>query len=648
LHGAIAENENLHSTALRTDSAQCHQLTILAPHMKILSSLLRFLAVATSLTQILCAAPEHPNIVLLFADDLGINDIGVYGRKEHSTPNLDKLASEGKRFTTAYSAASICSPSRAALLTGQSPARLQITNFLPGRKDWPGHRLIQPALPGGLASDRPIIAERLKEAGYSTACVGKWHLGSPPLDAASRGFDFVFAGRSNTTPTANEGGKGEFAQTAKAIEFIESNAKHPFFLYFAFDNPHVPLAAQPNRVAAKSHTFNPIYAAMIETLDTAIGQILGKLEALHLKEKTIVIFCSDNGGLHVPETPNTPATHNGPHRAGKGFLYEGGIRSPLIIRWPQKITPGTVGTPVVHGDLAPTLIEYAGAAPILPSDYTSIAPLLTGGGSMTARPLYWHMPHYTNQGGRPSGAIREEDWKLVEQFEDGALELYNLKDDVSEEHNLAASEPARVAAMRGKLEEWRRGVGASMPRANTFFQPLLWEACYQTKDVSVVTPLPNAAETARTMLDWRHAMDQIRIIPNEPSANSGLIHLEPKDAFLHANKLRYEPQANKDTLGYWVDPSDWAEWECEIIQPGRYAIEILQACAKGGSIVEVQVGRTSTQFNVEDTGHFQRFIPRRIGIVELPAGKTNVAVRPMEKRGGAIMDLRRLSLVRVP
>ena len=613
--------------------------------MKILSC---FLLIATSLTQITHAAPERPNIVLLFADDLGINDIGAYGRKEHATPHLDKLASEGKRFTTAYSAASICSPSRAALLTGQSPARLQITNFLPGRKDWPGHRLIQPALPAGLATDRPIISERLKEAGYATACVGKWHLGSKPLDAASRGFDFVFAGRSNTPPTAEEGGKGEFAQTAKAIEFIEANAKHPFFLYFAFDNPHVPLAAQPNRVAAKAHTFNPIYAAMIETLDTAIGRILAKLDALHLKEKTIVIFCSDNGGLHVPETPNTPATHNTPCRAGKGFLYEGGIRSPLIVRWPQKITPGTVSTPVIHGDIAPTLIEYAGAAPILPSDYTSIAPLLTGGGSIAARPLYWHMPNYTNQGGRPSGAIREEDWKLVEQFEDGGLELYNLKDYPSEQNNLAASEPNRIAAMRGKLEEWRRGVSASMPRANPSFQPLHWDACYQQKDVSVVEPLATASDTAQTMLDWRKAMDQIGTVPNDPSANAGLIHLEPKDAFLHASKLRYEPQPNKDTLGYWVDPSDWAEWECEVIHPGRYAIEILQGCSKGGSLVEVQVGRTSTQFTVEDTGHFQRFIPRRIGVVDLPTGKTTVAVRPMEKRGGAIMDLRRLSLIRVP
>ena len=613
--------------------------------MKILSCFLLF---AASLTQITHAAPQRPNIVLLFADDLGINDIGAYGRKEHSTPNLDKLANEGKRFTTAYSAAAICSPSRAALLTGQSPARLQITNFLPGRKDWPGHRLIQPALPSGLANDRPIIAERLKEAGYATACVGKWHLGSKPLDAASRGFDFVFGGRSNTPPTEEEGGKGEFAQTAKAMEFIESNAKQPFFLYFAFDNPHVPLAAQPNRVAAKAHTFNPIYAAMIETLDTAVGRILAKLDSLQLKEKTIVIFCSDNGGLHVTETPNTPATHNTPCRAGKGFLYEGGIRSPLIVRWPQKIIPGTVSTPVIHGDIAPTLIEYAGAAPILPSDYTSIAPLLTGTGSIAARPLYWHMPNYTNQGGRPSGAIREEDWKLVEQFEDGALELYNLKDDPSEKNNIALSEPNRVAVMRGKLEEWRRGVGASMPRANPCFQPLLWEACYQQKDVSVLEPLATASDTAKTMLDWRSAMDKIRKTPNESSPNAGLIHLEPKDAFLHSNKLRFEPQANKDTLGYWVDPSDWAEWECEVIHPGRYSIEILQGCAKGGSLVEVQVGRTSTQFTVEDTGHFQRFIPRRVGVVDLPAGKTTVAVRPMEKRGGAVMDLRRLSLVRVP
>jgi arylsulfatase A-like enzyme len=594
------------------------------------------------------AAPDRPNIVLILADDLGINDLGVYGRADHSTPHLDKLAKEGKRFTCAYSAAAICSPSRAALLTGQSPARLQITNFLPGRKDWPGHRMIQPALPAGLASDRPIIAERLKDAGYATACVGKWHLGAPPLDAASRGFEFVFAGKSNTTPTAQEGGKGEFAQAGKAIEFIEANAKKPFFLYLAFDNPHVPLAAQPQRVASKARSYNPLYAAMVETLDDAVGRVLEKIESLRLSEKTIVIFCSDNGGLHVPETPNTPATHNTPCRAGKGFLYEGGIRSPLIVRWPGKINPGTLSTPVMLGDLTPTLLEYAGAAQIIPSDYTSITQLLTGSGSLAARPLYWHMPNYTNQGGRPSGAIREEDWKLVEQFEDGRLELYNLKDDPSEQTDVASSEPSRVAAMRGKLESWRRDVGASMPRANPAFEPALWEVCYKNTDVSIIKPLGSASESAEPLLQWRKAMNGIHTTPNQPAPHAGLIQLEPKDAFLHAGKLRYEPQPNKDTLGYWVDPYDWAEWECEVVQPGRYAIEILQGCSKGGSIVEVQVGRTSTQFTVEDTGHFQRFVPRRIGLVDIPAGKTTVSVKPIEKHGGAIMDLRRLSLVRVP
>ncbi len=601
------------------------------------------------------AFAEKPNIVVLLADDLGINDLGSYGRSEHRTPHLDRLATEGKRFTCAYAPAAVCSPTRAALLTGLHPARLQITSFLPGRIDWPGHRLIQPTMPTGLQNDAETVAEKLKKVGYATACVGKWHLGGrPPQDPGSRGFDKVFAGKPNTQPSDAEGGKGEFGQAAKAIEFLQENAATPFFLYLAFDNPHVPLNAQPERVAANSKAFNPVYAAMVETLDVAVGRVLAKIDSLGIREKTLVVFCSDNGGLHVlelPTTATTPATHNTPFRAGKGFLYEGGIREPLLVRWPGRIDPGVVHAPVVLADLVPTLLEIAGAESAQRSDFRSIGSMLLQGRDMDERPLFWHMPNYTNQGGRPSGAVREGDWKLIEHFEDGSLELFNLRADPSEQTDMAASDPARVAAMRGKLEAWRRSVGASMPRGNPDYQPRLWRACYESFDASRVAVRPTAGEMAPLMTGWREAMDganpkRLAAAVNQ-AAPSGLVLLEAKDAQVVGEKLRYENQPQKDTLGFWVNPTDYAQWKCSVPQAGRYAIEVLQGCVKGGSTVDVQVGGQSVRFTVEDTGHFQRFVPRRVGHLELSAGDTTVVVRPSEKKGGAVMDLRRVTLVRV-
>jgi arylsulfatase A-like enzyme len=603
----------------------------------------------------------HPNIVFILADDMGINDLGSYGRVDHYTPNLDRLAAEGKRFTNAYAPAPICSPTRAAILTGQAPARLQITNFLPGRADWPGHKLLQPALPSGLPTDAPTLAEKFKKIGYATACIGKWHLGDKaPLDAASRGFDTVFAGQANSKPSATEGGKGEFGQAEKASEFLMAHKDGPFFLYLAFDCPHVPLNAQPERVAAKAGTFNPVYAAMVETLDAAAGRVLDKLDELGLRDSTLVVFCSDNGGLHVLEGANTPATINTPYRAGKGFLYEGGLREPLLVRWPGKIAPSVESTPVVLGDLAPTLAALAGAEPCAPCDYANITPLLLGGGSLADRPLFWHMPNYTNQGGRPSGAVLDGDWKLIEHYEDGRLELFNVKADSSEKNDVAATEAVRVAALRGKLEAWRRSVNASMPKANPAFQTSLWEACYGTTDPSRVEPRPIATDIAAALTPWRKAMDLLKFRNSKTSSSatslsaseapetSGLVMLEARDAEVHGEKLRYELPPQKDTLGFWVDPRDFAQWYCEIPSSGRYAVEVLQGCVKGGSLVEISVGEASLRFTVEDTGHFQRFVPRRVGILELQAGKTILAVKPVEKKGGAVMDLRRVSLVRVP
>ncbi len=302
-------------------------------------------------------AADRPNVVFILADDLGINDLHCYGRKDHNTPNLDKLAADGARFTAAYAACPVCSPTRAALMTGKSPARLHLTTFLPGRPDCPPQKLLHPKITQHLPLEEKTLAEYLKAAGYATGCFGKWHLGGKGFLPTDQGFDVYYPGKATTTPSATEGGKGEFDLTAKAIEFVEKNRGRPFFCYLAHNSPHIPYAAKPGLVKKNAGAFEPVYAAVIESLDETVGLLLKTLDELKLAESTIVVFTSDNGGLHVPEGPHQKVTHNTPYRAGKGYLYEGGIRVPLIVRWPGHVTAGrTIDTPVVTTDWLPTLL----------------------------------------------------------------------------------------------------------------------------------------------------------------------------------------------------------------------------------------------------------------------------------------------------
>ena len=598
---------------------------------------------------------SRPNIVLVFADDLGVNDIGVYGRAEHRTPNLDRLASQGTRFATAYTAQPICSPSRAALMTGKCPARLNLTNYLPGRPDAASQKVLQPRIEGFLPLEEVTVAELLKQAGYATGLFGKWHLGGPSHSPQQQGFDVVESPPANTKPASREGdliegGKGEFAITAAAEEFIASNKDRPFFCYVPHNNPHIPLAASEELVAKNKDAFHPTYAAMIETLDQSIGRLMAKIDALGLTERTIFIFTSDNGGLHVLEFPGTPATQNRPYRAGKGYLYEGGLREPLIVRWPGVAVAGRVAdTPVVLTDLVPTLLEAAGidaAKTVGPLDGVSLVKLLSGG-ELPARPLFWHFPNYTNQGGRPAGAIRDGDWKLMEQFEDGALELYNLAADVSETRNLAADEPQRVEKMAAALRAWRARVGARMPVPNPDFNTDSHRALYVQQDPSRLEAATTAAATEPDWKTWRTAMNAAvkgrkpRVTPAQ-----GDIRLQAKDARVHAETMRYEPQPNKNVLGFWVKPTDWADWEFTVDKPGRYEVEVQQGCGagSGGAEVAVEVGGQTLSFTVQDTGHFQQMILRVIGVVELPAGRHTLAVKPRTKPGVAVMDLRRVVL----
>jgi arylsulfatase A-like enzyme len=596
------------------------------------------------------SAASRPNIVLILADDLGINDLGCYGRDEHRTPNLDRLAAEGMRFTCVYTAQPICSPSRAALLTGLCPARLNLTNYLPGRPDAPSQRVLQPRIEGQLPLEEVTLAELLQKAGYATGMFGKWHLGGAGFGPRGQGFDVALEPAGTVAPTRETGGKNEFAITAAAERFIEDHRDRPFFCYVPHHNPHIPLAADQKLIEKHRGAFNPAYAAMIETLDEAVGRLMAKVEALGLADRTIFVFTSDNGGLHVLEFPGTPATHNRPFRAGKGYLYEGGLRVPLIVRWPEVVAAGrTCRAPVVLTDLVPTLLEAAGVAvsqAVGPLDGESLMPLLRGE-SLPARTLTWHFPNYTNQGGRPAGAIREGDWKLVEQFEDGSVELFNLAEDEGETKNLATAEPARADDLRRKLQAWRASVGARMPAPNPEFDAGLHRRLYVDQDPSRLVAAATAAATAPEWQAWREAMNSA-VKGRKPSVTPavGDIRLHAKDARIHGQTLRYELQPNKNTLGYWTNAADWAEWKFEVPTAGVYEVEVQQGCGKGsgGAEVAVEIGDQVLKFTVEETGHFQKMSGRIIGEVELAKGKHSLAVKPRTKPGAAVMDLRRVVL----
>ncbi len=596
---------------------------------------------------------RQPNIVFILADDLGINDLSCYGRRDQPTPRADRLAEQGVRFTNAYAALSICSASRAALMTGKSPARLHLTTYLPGRPDSPAQLLKQAEIQQSLPLAEVTLAEHLRAVGYATACIGKWHLGNEGYLPTDQGFDVYHPGKANTTPSATEGGKGEYDITQAAEQFIVAHQQRPFFLYVGHNCPHVPLAAKPELIEKHAGAFHPTYAAMIDTLDDCVGRLADKIDSLGLAQQTIFVFTSDNGGLHVLEGAPAPATYNAPYRAGKGYCYEGGLRIPLIVRWPGKIAPKVSHTPVVNTDWLPTLLTLANVAVPPGLDGRSMDGLLLRNESPDSRPLYWHFPHYTNQGSRPAGAIREGRWKLIEHYEDGSCELFDLEADESETSDLAEKHPARVAELRGKLEAWRRASDATENRANDEFNGAYADRLYRHGEIDTtrIAAAPLAKEMTPLMAPWRKRMDEAiqrsrNAQSDSISPGAGAIILAGRDAQVHGEKLRYEPEAHKDTLGYWVRAEDWAEWEFQVPHAGRFEVELLQACGagSGGATVEIALGDQRLTATVIETGHFQRFVPRSIGVVTLPAGKQTLAVRALKKPGPAVMDLRRVTL----
>lgn len=433
-----------------------------------------------------------PNVILLLVDDWGWTDLGAYGSTFYQTPHLDKIAKEGVRFTNAYASCPVCSPTRAAVMTGKVPPRVNITDWIPGRKQHEFSPIVMPEDSDHLALEETTIAEVLKPLGYATASIGKWHLGGEGYEPTKQGFDLNIAGNDKGSPPGyfapyraplpgiEDSPEGEFLTERlcqEAEKFIEANKDKPFFLYLPEFAVHTPLQAEKEvieKYAAKAslleYQHNATYAAMVESIDDTVGRLRAKLSMLGIEKNTLIVVTSDNGGLNYEGNGRTPVTFNRPLRAGKGHLYEGGIRVPMVIYDPQA-KPRVDDTPVASIDLLPTIAAYAGARVPQGIDGASLRDLIRDAKRITDRALFWHYPHYSNQGGYPGGAIREGDWKLIENYENGNLELYNLRADIREEHNLAHEQLSKARELHAKLNDWRKRVGAKMPAKNPHYDP---------------------------------------------------------------------------------------------------------------------------------------------------------------------------------
>ncbi len=437
-------------------------------------------------------APK-PNFLFILADDLGVHQLGCYGSQYYETPSLDRLASQGMKFTRAYAAAPICSPTRASLMTGKYPARVRVTDYIPGSDQWINPKLLPPDWNKGLPTSEVTIAEALKEAGYVSGHFGKWHLNvdknyelDRPGDPQSQGFDDVL-----NTWKPNEGGNqnpdpkddphNARVITDRAIAFMEQHKDHPFFCYVSHNSIHRREMQHPDRIAkyqkkpATDKVDNrPVLAAMLEFMDNHIGRLLDKVDNLGLTDNTIVVFFGDNGMFGVPETLK-------PLRGAKGYLYEAGIREPLLVRWPGKVKAGsTCGVPVISNDFFPTFLAVAGQpANAHNLDGVSFLPLLTQTASINREALYFHYPHYSPQGGRPSGAIIAGRYKLIAWYEKevdasnplDAVELFDLEKDIGEQHNLVKTMPDKARELYGKFKHWQEAVGAQQMRRNPAYDP---------------------------------------------------------------------------------------------------------------------------------------------------------------------------------
>ncbi|MFN5467536.1 MAG: sulfatase [Pirellulaceae bacterium] len=456
--------------------------------------------------------PGPMNVVLFLVDDLGQRDLSCYGSTFHETPNLDRLASQGNRFTDAYAACPVCSPTRASLMTGQWPQRLGITDFIGAPllpSAWKRNtRLLPASYHDRLPLDSITIAEMFRQGGYATFFAGKWHLGPEGWWPENQGFQQNLGGTGQggpyggnkyfspyENPRLPDGPVGEHLPDRLATEttkFIESHRDQPFFACFSFYSVHTPLMARADlqrKYEQKRERLglqaawgvegerevrlvqnHAIYAAMVEAMDSAVGKVLEKLDDLGIADRTLVLFTSDNGGLSTSE--GWP-TANAPLRAGKGWLYEGGIRVPLLVRWPGASTAGrSISYPVATPDLFPTMLQAAGIRPPLeqPVDGISLLPAILGH-PMADRSLFWHYPHYGNQGGAPGAAIRKGDWKLIHWYEEDRDELFRLSDDIGEMNDLADSHADVRLQLRDELARWQKDLSVAYPTVNPAFDP---------------------------------------------------------------------------------------------------------------------------------------------------------------------------------
>ncbi len=450
------------------------------------------------------SARGKPNIVFILVDDLGWTDAACYGSRYYETPNIDRLAAQGMRFTDAYAACAVCSPTRAAVMTGRYPARLGVTDWIrsrfqggaiPDDKKNPieyvggkKQKLLCPPNALWMELDEITIAEVLKPAGYVSGHIGKWHLGPDDWYPDRQGFDYNIGGcdygqppsyfdpycrkGQGCIPTLEPREEGEYLtdrEAEEAVRFIRQHRDRPFFLYMAHYAVHTPIQAKPEVTAkyeAKTPTNqkNAKYAAMVESVDDAVGRICAVLDELKLTENTLVFFTGDNGGL-------LPVTDNAPLRSGKGYPYEGGIREPLIVRWPGVVKAGRVSSePVTSVDYLPTICETAGVS--IPDDRDidglSLVEHLKSGGvkALERDSLFWHFPHYRGRDVVPYSIVRAGPWKLIKRYEGQTFELFNLIDDLSERNDLAEKMPAKVKELDGILQRWLRRTNAKMPMPN--------------------------------------------------------------------------------------------------------------------------------------------------------------------------------------
>jgi len=467
------------------------------------------------------ASAPRPNFLFVLVDDLGWPDVGCYGSTFYETPNVDRLAASGMRFTTAYAACPVCSPTRASIMTGKYPARVGITDWIPGND--PKHRkLLGPRDLHHLPLSEVTIAEALKEAGYRTFFAGKWHLGGKGYYPENQGFDINKGGYEAGAPRGRVRGKyrgayyvpyrnpklkdgppGEYLTDRLAdesIKFMEEHVKShpstPFFLYLSFYTVHAPIQPckryldtfkekasklppsqgpayiRERKAWTRQRQDNPAYATMVHAMDYNVGRVLKTLDRLGLTKNTVVIFMSDNGGLSTLPRRGAP-TSVLPLRAGKGWCYEGGIREPMIIRAPGVTKAGTVcDVPVTSTDFYPTILQLAGL-PLRPrqhADGLSLVGLLKGEKSLNRKALFWHYPHYHGSGWTPGAAVRAGDWKLIEFYEENAVELYNLREDPGERHECGARFPAKRKELTELLHRWRKETGAKMPKPNPAYK----------------------------------------------------------------------------------------------------------------------------------------------------------------------------------